>query len=322
MSEPSRSEEKDGEEGSQPELPAVLDAVSVDLSVAEGLSRADQRRNWAASLLVAFAAHVIVLAAFTRAALISHVGAGGTELDAVHVDIVTTAVLESRDRSAAQADNAAPQNVDNTAGSIEASKESADAVDQKQATAELVERTAGPIPDLVMPEPVEEKPPETAEVVLAIAKERPETPDEKRAETEPDKPAEIAPDSAAPSMSSEASTAAEKGGATARGVDGIEAPKQLAAAASAGAANAYAQTVLETLAKSRPRTTAGVRGTVRVGFTVARSGAVDAARVIASSGETVLDEAALAAVRSVRFPEPPPHLAAAQLSYEIPYIFR
>ena len=322
MSEPSLSEEKDGEDGSQPELPAVLDAVSVDLSAAEGLSRADQRKNWALSLVIAFAAHAIILAAIIRGALIGPVGAGGRELEAIHVDIVTTAVLESRDRSAAQADNAAPQNVDNTVGSVEASKDSAHAVDQKQAKAEPVERTAGPIPDLVMPEPVDEKPPENAEVVLTIAKERPETPDEKPPEFEPDKPAEVAPDSAAPSVSSEASAAAEKGGATARGVDGIEAPKQLAAAASAGAANAYAQTVLETLAKSRPRTTAGVRGTVRVGFTVARSGAVDAARVIASSGETVLDEAVLEAVRSVRFPEPPPHLAAAQLSYEIPYFFR
>lgn len=320
MSDPSLSDSK--EEGAEPEPPRLIDAVSVDLTALEGLSRADQRRNWAASLLFALIAHAVVFAAFVQGALNGAVGAGGTELEAVHVDIVSTAVLESRDRSAAQADDAALANVENTAGSKEASQASQEAVDQKQAASEPVERTAGPIPDLVMPEPIEEEPQETAEVALTIAQERSETPGEKTPESKPEKSADVAPQSATPSQSSQASAAAEQGGATARGVDGIEAPQRLAAAASAGAANAYAQAVLATLAKSRPRTTAGVRGTVRIEFSVARSGQVNKARVVASSGQTVLDEAALNAVRSVRFPEPPPHLAAAQLSYEIPYIFR
>jgi len=321
MSEPSLSEEK--EEGPLPELPAAPDAVSVDLSLAEGLPLAEQRRGWVASLLTAFAIHAVLINAFVHVTLNGPVGAGGTELDAVHVDIVTTAVLESRDRSASSADTAAPQQVDETAGAAEPSKDAAEAADQKQATAEPVETTAGPIPDLVLPEPVEEKPPqEPSEVALLIAEQRLDVPDEKPPERQPESTTEPAQDNATASVSSEASAATERGGATARGVDGIETPERQAAAASAGAASAYAQSILETLARNRPRTTAGVRGTVRIGFTVARSGQVDAARVIASSGQTVLDEAALAAVRSVRFPEPPPHLAATQLSYEIPYIFR
>ncbi len=321
MSEPSQSEEKE-EEGASPELPVALGGVSVDLSIAEGLPLSAQRRGWSMSLLAAFSAHALLLAVFVRGVMMGPVGAGGRELEAVHVDIVTASALESRDRSPSIASDAAPRAVDTTAGSAESSQDAAATADQKPVTAALVETTAGPIPDLVVPEPIEQKPPpEPSEIALAVAKQRPDIPDEKPPEDQPERSTATAPDSATASVGSEASVAAERGGATTRGVDGIE-TAELQAAASIGEANAYAQAVLETLAKSRPRTTAGVRGTVRIGFTVARSGEVGAARVVASSGEPLIDEAALAAVRAVRFPQPPPGLPADELNYEIPYFFR
>lgn len=320
MKEP--SVEPAGDERDAEPLPPAPEPVSIDLSAAEGLPKSAQRRMWSASLLAAFSAHALILIGATWTPSLRSVGAGGQELEAIAIDIVSSKVLESR-LAGAQPDAAAPELVDHAAPGAAPSQASMATVDQMPAEPEPEPQPAAPTPDLVIPEAKqEEPPPEPDEIALAIADEQPEKPDDQQPEVEPERDSEPQPQSAAPSQGSEASEAADEGGAVARGMDLVETPGQQAAAASPGVANEYAKTVIETLARRKPRATAGVRGTVRISFKVSASGDVQDARVLRSSGRKVLDEAALVAVRSAKFPAPPPALASAQLNYEVPYIFR
>ncbi len=321
MSEPSLTENKeDGEETALPG-PETL-SVSVDLSAAEGLPRAVQRRHWAASLTTAFAAHAFVMGAMLYKPPTSLVGADGSDIEAVNVDIISSSVLESLSPSSRSETAASPHAVHSEAGA-EASKDAAEAADQQQMTTEAQESKAAPTPDLVIPDAIEEPPPrEPTDVALRIMKERLDEPDEAESDVEPEPAQTPEQEAATASISSEASQASEDGGATVRGVDGVEATAAAAAAASPGVASAYAKAVLETLARSRPRAVAGVRGTVRIRFTVEPSGEVASATVLVSSGQAALDNAVLSAIRGVRFPAPPQALTWAQRSYEIPYYFR
>lgn len=322
MTEP--SPQSVGGEPESGELPPAPEAISVDLSAAEGLPKTAQRRLWSASLGAALSAHALVLLVVSWVPGLKQVGAGGTELEAIDVDIVSAKVLESRSAST-EAGSAPPEHVDHSIEGGEAPAEASLAtVDQRPSEPDPQAEPAGPKPDLVIPEAKEdEPPPEPAEVALAIADEAPEEPDSMEPEVEPERVEQSSePESAAPSRASEASAAADEGGAAARGMEIVESPGQQSAAASTGVANAYAKEVIETLARRKPRATAGVRGTVRISFTVDHSGEVREAHVLKSSGRRALDEAALSAVRSARFPAPPPALADSRLSYVVPYIFR
>lgn len=322
MSEPGL-QPADGEQDSV-QLPPAPEGISIDLSTAEGLPRAAQRRLWSVSLLAAFSAHALVLLIVSWAPGLRQVGAGGTELEAIDVDIVSAKVLESR-LATADTSTAPPEHVDHEAeGALDPAEASTATADQKPSEPDAEPKPAGPKPDLVIPDmKQEEPPPEPAEVALAIADRMPEKPDSQKPETEPERSEQQpTPESAAPSQASEARAAAAEGGSPARGVEIVEAPGQQSAAASSGVANEYAKAVIETLARRKPRATAGVRGTVRISFTVGRSGEVREAHILKSSGRKVLDEAALSAVRSAKFPAPPPALANGPLSYEVPYIFR
>lgn len=304
------------------ELPSAPEGLSIDLSVAEGLPKRTQRRQWSASLVAAFSAHALILLIASWHVERGPVGAGGQELEAIDIDIVSSKIFESRSAGSESA-AAPPDFVDQTAPGATPSEASVATLDQKPSEPEADAQPSGPKPDLVIPEAkVEEPPPEPAEVALSIAEREPERPDDREPEQEPEHQDQPESESAAPSQASEASEAADEGGASARGMDVVESPGQQAAAASPGIANEYAKAVIETLARRKPRATAGVRGTVRISFTVGQSGEVREAHVLRSSGQRVLDEAALAAVLGAKFPAPPPALSQANLNYEVPYIFR
>lgn len=320
MSEPSL-QTADGQQDSV-ELPPAPEAVSIDFSAAEGMPRPAQRRLWSLSLTAAFSVHALILLIVSWQFERGPVGAGGEELEAIAVDIVSAKALESR-VSGNESAPAPPEDVDHSAPGATASEASAATLDQKPSEPEAEAQTSSPKPDLVIPEAkVEEPPPEPAEVALAIADKLPENPTDREPEPEEKQEPETEPEAAAPSRPSEASEASDEGGVAARGMDMVESPGQQAAAASAGVANEYAKAIIETLARRKPRATAGVRGTVRISFTVGQSGEVREARIARSSGQKVLDEAALSAVRGAKFPAPPPTLANGNLSYEVPYIFR
>lgn len=304
MSEPSL-QTADGQQDSV-ELPPAPEAVSIDFSAAEGMPRRAQCRLWSLSLTAAFSVHALILLFVSWQFERGPVGAGGEELEAIAVDIVSAKALESR-VSGNESAPAPPEYVDHSAPGATASEASAATLDQRPSKPEAK---------------VEEPPPEPAEVALAIADKLPENPTDRKPEPEEKQEPETDPEAAAPSRPSEASEASDEGGAAARGMDVVESPGQQAAAASAGVANEYAKAIIETLSRRKPRATAGVRGTVRISFTVGQSGEVREARIARSSGQKVLDEAALSAVRGAKFPAPPPTLANGNLSYEVPYIFR
>lgn len=95
-------------------------------------------------------------------------------------------------------------------------------------------------------------------------------------------------------------------------------------AASTGAMQAYAKSVVEALGRAAPRPNAlqGVRGTVKLAFSVAVDGELETVRVVRSSGTPRVDELAIRAIKAARFPPPPPGMTLAQRTYEIPYVFR
>jgi len=316
MSEPSL-EPASGERDQVP-LPPAPEPISIDLASAEGLPRSAQRKSWAASLIAALVAHGSILLAASWNPSPQQVGAGGTELEAIDVEIVSALVLESRSAGPEPA-AAPPEAVDYAAEGSTPAEASADAADQMAAPPEE-STTAGAMPDLVIPDvKQEEPPPEPADVALAIADSRPDNPDAQEPEPEPSK--QPSNEAATPSAPAEASESAEEGGSVARGIE-IEQSSGQQAAASAGAADEYAQAIIQTLARRKPRVTAGVRGTVRITFTIGKAGEVREARVLSSSGRKVLDEAALSMVQQAQFPAPPPALSNLPLSYEMPFIFR
>jgi protein TonB len=126
-----------------------------------------------------------------------------------------------------------------------------------------------------------------------------------------------------PVASPAASPAPPVGGAQSAAVATAGTTGRAAAAASPGAVQRYARSIVELLGRARPRGVASKdRGTVRIAFAIAADGGLAYARVTASSGRPALDDAALAAVRQVRFPPPPAGMTSADLAYEIPYHFR
>lgn len=107
------------------------------------------------------------------------------------------------------------------------------------------------------------------------------------------------------------------------------APQRSSAGTSAGAASAsrgeisnYSAQVRARIASRRPAT-AAARGKVVVSFAISANGTLQYARVRRSSGQRVLDQAALRAVqRSSPFPRPPQGMTSQQLTYAIPFEFR
>jgi protein TonB len=320
MSEPSH--QTAGGQQDSVELPPAPEAVSIDFSAAEGMPKSAQRRLWSLSLAAAFSAHALILLIVSWHFERGPVGAGGQELEAIAIEIVSAKALESR-VSGNESTPAPPERVDHSVPGSTPSEASVATLDQKPIQSEAETQSPGPKPDLIIPEAKpEEPPPEPAEIALAVADKAPDHPIPQEPEPEDKQQPESQPEAADPSRASEASEASDEGGSAARGIDAIDTSGQQAAAASAGIANEYAKTIIETLARRKPRAIAGVRGTVRISFTVGQSGEVREARISRSSGQKVLDEAALSAVRSAKFPVPPPALANGNLSYEVPYIFR
>ncbi|MEZ5817376.1 MAG: TonB family protein [Hyphomicrobiaceae bacterium] len=111
--------------------------------------------------------------------------------------------------------------------------------------------------------------------------------------------------------------------APSRGKDALERPARAVAAASPGSMRAFTKGVVDALGKTRPkRLTIRARGTSKVAFAIAESGELAFVRVAQSSGHRVLDEAAVDAVRRAEFPVPPAGMTLAQRTYEVPYHFR
>jgi protein TonB len=109
-------------------------------------------------------------------------------------------------------------------------------------------------------------------------------------------------------------------GATAAGVD-ASTPASGAAAAGAGVISRYAGEVRRALARNKPDGR-GRQGTATITFTIAPEGKVKAAEITQSSGNALLDKAALASVERTSFPRPPGGMTERELTYVVPFRFR
>jgi protein TonB len=166
-------------------------------------------------------------------------------------------------------------------------------------------------------DPVEPPAPETkAEPSPPIVEREPPPPEPLREEVQP-KPAEERKADSPPSV------AAAAGGAASSSVGTVTRPSRAAVAASPGAVRAFSRQVAAALSRSRPRPSATrSRGTTLIAFAISEGGRLEFVRIARSSGDGVLDNAALAAVRKANLPSPPPGLTLKQRTYEMPYHFR
>ncbi|MFV0294729.1 MAG: TonB family protein [Hyphomicrobiaceae bacterium] len=91
----------------------------------------------------------------------------------------------------------------------------------------------------------------------------------------------------------------------------------------AGEMKAFTRGVARALAASQPPAqNRRLRGTVRITFTIAPSGTLEAIRVRQTSGRDRLDRLALTAVRRAKFPVPPQGTSQSGRSFTIPYTFK
>lgn len=257
---------------------------------------------------------------------------GGQDIEAVSIEIITAAALESLSSHASMAAAGSAGPVADAIG-IDAAPQletiAAIAADPEK-TEQPVLQAPPPPPDIVAkPDPA----PET-EAPLIIAEKQPppierpievkpeEFHDEHRAELlkEPkEKEAETPPTPQA-TASSEAQVAIAKGGAMARAsADSRE--SEAAAGASPGELARYALAIRLALGRARPAHI-GSRGKVVVWFRLSAGGSIEAVDIVRSSGSPRLDEIAIAAVRAASFPSPPSGSTQAQRTYSVPFEFR
>jgi TonB family protein len=305
--------------------PSTGAAAVIDANGGVGLGRAlsadarnpgSEPRNQPISALVisaclASVGHIALLVAMTLRPDERLIGAGGHHLDAISIEVslVAATVMESRQAIVSDAGKVAVGEVAQTDGMPVrvASASAAPAPDNP------------PNPDRKTPEPV------LATVTLDAADvtdQRLDTPVAETVQEPASKPAPAAPKQTQPEASI-AAVSVPEGGAAGLVVVDRQAASHGAAAASPGAVQVYAKSVVEALGKNRPKSAqAGARGIVKIAFAVDDDGALAFARVAKTSGDQKLDGAALDAVKRIKLPAPPAGMTASQRTYEIPYNFR
>lgn len=280
-------------------------AAEPDLGAArlEPVDRARVPQHWPASrclsILAAVVLHTAVFAAMLRSPN-ADPGAGGHQLDAIGVEIVTAEALSSfqkaGDSASAPAAAASEQPGENAPDTPAAD-------DERQAKDDPLRSQPAPTPD------------------DAASHDAPpvDTRDERPEPTPPirDRPRdEDARDVSKPTAPS------RSGGAMAEGRDAPSASVMpVRSAAQAGAVNRFVSDLRSSLARTKPR---GLQmaGVAVVTFALLPSGELEYAHVSKSSGKALLDSAALNAVRrAAPFPRPPASMQRSELVFSIPYRF-
>lgn len=291
----------------------------------EPIAPADDRRTWRWSVAVAFLLHAGVFAAFAYPSSDTILGGGGTELDAISVDVVSASAIEVvAATQAAAAASPVAKRLDDREGNENERAATLNMLDQKMERAPEAAAKAA-VADLVIPNIIikpEPPVPDQPSIVIAPTKaeqpvEGPEKPEEVKVTPQP---LEVTN----PSVANDDAMAQQIGGVSQRGQSPVEVAKQSAAIARAGEIAAYARRVQSAVAKNPPKPPFGAsnRGEVVITFALGLDGSLAFARVLSSSGNWRLDEAALNAVRTTQFPLPPSGSQVTQLVYKFPVKFR
>lgn len=265
--------------------------LSIDLDLATAGRTSDSRWPWR-GLAVALLAHGAVLAALMWRPEPDG-ASGGVVLDAIEISVIDGRALEAM-LAAARTDSAAPD-------APVKSDNGAPATNQQEAASETSGKTAEASVTVL----------QATDSSVSVPVEPPKASAEFRA----------AEKAEAPTATAASEAASNAGGASTRGADATSPAEPAGTRAPPGVVHDYALSVAKVLARNKPEAQ-GPKGTARVRFTVERDGRVAEASVLASSGHTVLDAAALAAVRRSRFPAPPVVLTQADRTFDLPFHFR
>ncbi len=250
------------------------------------------------------------------------IGAGGSDLEAIGVEIVTVApALEAR-RSARGRGAAGLRMVHEHDGDPEPLPDETATRDSRRVEQPRVADAAPPPADLAVPdwnEPTKPLDAQAVEPIIARAQSTGAEPDA----TAPLRPSLTdQPAAASDSIPGVQIIPREQGGAAARGRETFDvANAAVMAAARAGRRDEYGAAVFEAIRTNAPPRIAGLTGIVKLEFSILPAGQVGTIRVVRSSGSERLDETAMATLRSTRFPVPPAGLDATHLIYDIPFTF-
>ena len=96
--------------------------------------------------------------------------------------------------------------------------------------------------------------------------------------------------------------------------------QRIKGAAAQGTQSAYSKSVTTALARNKPKAYLS-RGSVYVQFELTMSGALRYVRVVQSSGDPLLDQTGIDAIKKTSFPAPPPDVDPRDLRYTIHYVF-
>lgn len=302
----------------KPDEPApemVIETVEVQLPPhAPSFSRSD-----AASLACAGALHLAIVAAFMAPE--NRLGAGGSDPDAIGVEIITVApALEARSTARGREQAAADIAVAETDGMPQPAVEETGAPDRLRQEARPREAAASPA-DLVVRdwrEPPKENTASSEPVIAAVKSDAAE-PQQVEPAVRPDAAQVHSPVSSMPA--SEVLARFFRGGAIARGTDNVAVSADAMAAARAGRRNAFQLAVYKAIVANQPVRIPGLRGEVLLHFRITRTGTVGEVRVARSSGSRALDDAAINAVRGAKVPRPSADLDEGALFFQIPMTF-
>jgi protein TonB len=271
------------------------------------------RRRWLflASIVCSLSLHVALAAALMRLPASSGYGSGGHVADAIGVELVSSATLESVLTRAAPAVAALP------AASL---SEQPPDVERTEIAAQTPRAEPEPEPR-AEPERGPELPEEPAALEPAPKASEAPTPDVKPAVTVTEPVAiERAEARGTDAAQQEAQAASVAQAASARASTAGEGVAG-AASASPGDVERFTLEVRQAIGRAGAAH-AGFRGKVRVAFSLDEDGMMRSSAVLQSSGRSRVDEMALAALQKARFPAPPKGLSELQRTYHVTFEFQ
>lgn len=275
-------------------------------------------------VVAALAGHATIAALLMWATIPAFIGGGGSDLDTIGIDIIPSTALDSLTANARGA-AASRSTISQTAGAEQASDTATPAADRREDDAKTQPEPAAQQPDLVLPDWQRRPEPADPEALrLSIGPER--TPVAEEAEA-----AAAAQQSAAnPSQAAPSAEAAVTGSEAAQASEARSDPRAAQAATAAGSAiTEYNRELIGVLGqlrqhveKAAARLQGATRGKLVLQLTIAADGGTSEITIASSSGNRQLDERAIAAVQSFRFPPPPRLASAADRTYRLPITFR
>jgi TonB family protein len=269
--------------------PAAHLAAAESISAAVALlPHAPTSRARRTALIASLLLHAALLAWVVLYFTAKPYGAGGIQLEGIAIELTSSTALDSLIKAAQPAggDTAAPS---------ESAGQPTSQHSPQPALAPSLEASTTPV---IITAPV-------AETVM------PETPPDPKAVTD-DKP-HIA---STPPAQAAFSPPTETGGSTSEAAI-PSANSSASAGAALGEAQRYALDVRRVLSRNRPKAN-WPSGSLNLAFTISDRGDVSKAEVLKPSGNTQLDQRALAWIGAARFPLPPAGLTLAQRTYAIP----